>query len=81
MTGCQRGPTPSSQDKICRSFLASMGNEFHSWPDVDEVDIVSMGNHSLVTSCYRPEDEDDLGWCGVNLNDDMKGRFGTERQI
>ena len=79
MKGCQSSPTPSAKDPICEAFLAAMGDEFHSWPDVDEVEIRSKSNLTRATKCYRPSDEEGLGWCGVNLKESMKGRFNEMR--
>jgi hypothetical protein len=41
--------------------------EFKSWPDNDEFEIYENKSMKLLARCYRAMDDENNGWCGVNL--------------
>jgi len=66
--GCQRDiPSPSAQHPECKLFLAKNPDEFKTWPDTDEFEIYENKTLKLLARCYRAMDDENNGWCGVNL--------------
>ncbi len=82
MRGCQKTPTPSSEDPVCKEFFTKVSeaqtdlsrsrrnnsplsfcpdqcDDFHEWPDVDEIEIYSASSSSsspggdLEARCFR----------------------------
>ena len=43
--------------------------EYETWPNIDEFEIYQKSNLKRLARCYRTHS--DLGWCGVNLSDDI----------
>ena len=43
--------------------------EYQIWPDIDEFEIYDEKSLQLLAKCYRTQSE--LGWCGVNLSNDL----------
>ena len=69
-TGCQtKLPTPSYNQLECQRFLKMAREEYETWPNIDEFEIYQESNLKRLARCYRTHS--DLGWCGVNLSDDI----------
>ena len=69
-TGCQtKLPTPSYNQVECQRFLRMAREEYETWPNIDEFEIYQKSNLKRLARCYRTHS--DLGWCGVNLSDDI----------
>ena len=69
-TGCQtKLPTPSYNQLECQRFLKMAREEYETWPNIDEFEIYQKSNLKRLARCYRTHS--DLGWCGVNLSDDI----------
>ena len=53
----------------CQRFLKMAREEYETWPNIDEFEIYQKSNLKRLARCYRTHS--DLGWCGVNLSDDI----------